>query len=512
MATSDISTAFNANSDKELINPSELSDELIVNKINGIRSNNQLSESDLISIKIYGNTTIPIKESFCHAFYRMLGLPVINKYLTNFYNPGFYGNEQGVNAVERDNINSNQDDDLKRFENWREMVCNQNTLSFDKVDPKFQYRLDMLQQRMSLDNFTPGTSAFKGDWQEHPLTKRVLYTPARKMLRPFKCCAQLCNNVYPITNSVCAPFVSENNSVVNSTTLIKPYLEFVIRTRLTKDIPSNSTSNEFYKTLQSQIQNFNLPENMQQTINPFAELENYISTQMFQSLFYVCKNIGVECKKSIKIVDQINEKIKLQKTAAVNANTNTENTSLTFDVVDDAIQKLQSQIASKELLLSALPNYTIKGADGSNISLQNYINCPLIAPFIKMVQPNISDLRKQVDYLNAEKQKRLKLFNSLNKSIFYTIGEVYGVGLIDIIAIMLAFWIIPKDYLLSMLDTASFIRLYREPNLQNENVIERHTKYNDQPKVNIEEVITNFDQTIVQLLKSCEEIIKKNSV
>ena len=514
--TSDISTAFNANSDKELINPSELSEELIVNKINGIRSNLQLSEPDLYTIKTYGNATIPIKESFCHAFYRMLGLPVINKTISNFYNPGFYGNEQNVNAFERDSINANQDNNLMAVEDLREMVCNENILSFDKTDPKFQYRLDMLQQRMSIDKFDTNIDAFfKGsanDMQEQKLDKRTLYKTVRKILRPFKCSAKLCSSVYPITNSVCAPFVSENNSVVNSTKLIKPYLEFVIRTRLTKDIPSNSKSNDFYKTLQSQIQNFNLPETMQQSINPFAELENYISTQMFQSLFYVCKNIGVESKKSIKIVDQINEKIKITKTSVANSSTNTENTALTFDVIDDAVQKLQSQIASKELLLSVLPNYTIKGADGSDISIQNYMNCPLIAPFIKMVQPNISDLRKQVDYLNAEKQKRLKLFNSLNKSIFYTIGEVYGIGLIDIIAIMLAFWIIPKDNLLSMLDTVSFIRLYREPNLQNENVVERHTKYNDQPKVNIEQVINNFDQTVLQLLKSCEEIIKKNSV
>jgi hypothetical protein len=504
-SSSDISSAFNSNSDKELINANSLSEEIILNKINNLRSNLQLTDGEQLA-KDKNNTPIPIKESFCHAFYRMLGLPVIDFSLMKFYNPGFYGSEQNINVDDIKSIDNNQDPNLSNTEDHREITCYENILAFEKPDPKFQYRLDMLKQRMNIDILDENIDAFflnGNDPQNIVLTKRALYRLVRKYLRPFKCCSKLTNNVYPITNSVCAPFISENNSVINSTSLPKPYLEFVIRTRFFKDLPINSKKEStLYNTLKQQIK-LALPQELQQSLKMHSELEDYISTQMFQSLFYICKNVGAESKRTIKIVEQINEKIKVSQT---------DDEPLTFDAIDNAIEKLKSQIAAKELVLSILPNYTIKDSTGADINIQNNMNCPLISPFIKLVQPNLDDLKKQVDYLNTEKQKRLTLLNSLNKSIFYVIGEVNGIGLIDIISIMLAFWLIPKDHLLSMLDTPSFLRLYREPNLQSEEVVDRHLVYNDQPKINIGEVINVFDKTIVQILKTCEQIIIKNSV
>jgi hypothetical protein len=111
--------------------------------------------------------------------------------------------------------------------------------------------------------------------------------------------------------------------------------------------------------------------------------------------------------------------------------------------------------------------------------------------------------------LNAEKKKRLDLFNSLNKNIFYILGEVNGLGLIDCIAMMMSFWLIPQNYLLSMLDNASFDRLYREPNLHNETVEKR--KSSGSPDISIFEVINTFDKSVVDILKVCENIVANNA-
>jgi hypothetical protein len=342
------------------------------------------------------------------------------------------------------------------------------------------------------------------DQQLQKLSKRKLYTPARKILRPFKCSSLISNNIFPITNSVCAPFVSENNSFINSTKLTKSYLEFVLRTRMSKDISANSSKNTLYTDLQKEIKDFNLPEDIQQTINAFSDLENYVTGQMFQSLYYICKKTGEETKNMVKLVEQINSRKNYE---------NGTNTNLTdLDTIDLSIKNKKAQIAAKQLILTVIPNYTIKDSTGNDISFQNYIDCPLISPFIKLVQPNIEDLQKEVDQLNEEKQKRLDLFNNLDESIFYTIGEVNGLGLIDVISIMLAFWIIPKTNLLSMLDKASFVRMYSNMELRNEDVVNRHTKNKDEPTINIKIAMFTFDDAILQILKSCEQIIKNNSV
>ena len=140
------------------------------------------------------------------------------------------------------------------------------------------------------------------------------------------------------------------------------------------------------------------------------------------------------------------------------------------------------------------------------------MDCPLISPLIKLVQPSIEDLQKEIDQLNEEKQKKLKFFNNLDISTFYTIGEVNGLGLIDIISIMIAFWIIPKNVILSMLDKSSFIRMYSYPELRNEVVEQRHSITKDETLINIKDTMVTLDQTIVQILKSCEQVIKNNSV
>jgi hypothetical protein len=63
-----------------------------------------------------------------------------------------------------------------------------------------------------------------------------------------------------------------------------------------------------------------------------------------------------------------------------------------------------------------------------------------------------------------------------------------------------------------MLDKPSFIRMYRNVELHNEDVVQRHETYQDEPIIEIKNVMINFDQTIVEILKSCEQIIKNNSV
>ena len=488
---------------KELVNIPELSKELLLTKINNIRSNLQFLDYQLAPTK----TPAPIKESFCHAFYRMLGLPVIDASAIKFYNPGYIGSDDNEdNSEERNNIDDNQDPVLTIYENLREVTCYHNKLAFDRQDPNYQYKLDLLQQRMTLDILDDNNNTFfdQGiDQQLQKLSKRKVYSPARKILRPFKCAPFISNNIFPITNCICAPFISESNSTVNSTKLQKSYLEFVLRTRMAKDT-TQSSKNNLYTALQKEIKDFTLPSDIQKAISSFSDIENYITSKLFESLYYICKKTGEETKNLVKLVDQINARKDYIK--------GTNTSSFSLDTIELSIANKQAQIVALNLTLTAIPNYTIKDANGQNISFQNHMDCPLISPLIKLVQPSIEDLQKEIDQLNEEKQKKLKFFNNLDISTFYTIGEVNGLGLIDIISIMIAFWIIPKNVILSMLDKSSFIRMYSYPELRNEVVEQRHSITKDETLINIKDTMVTLDQTIVQILKSCEQVIKNNSV
>ena len=59
----------------------------------------------------------------------------------------------------------------------------------------------------------------------------------------------------------------------------------------------------------------------------------------------------------------------------------------------------------------------------------------------------------------------------------------------------MAFWLLPQDQLLAMLDGESFKRMYIDSNLRNDTVASRynHTKY-DKASISINDVMNNFDK------------------
>ena len=43
-----------------------------------------------------------INESYCHAFYRILGLPVVSPNLNDFYNTGYFSNLHDYNKLQKE--------------------------------------------------------------------------------------------------------------------------------------------------------------------------------------------------------------------------------------------------------------------------------------------------------------------------------------------------------------------------------------------------------------------------
>ena len=489
--------------DKAKIDPLKISKTLILQDISGLRSNNQLNEKPDMSDP---NPLPPRKESYCHAFYRILGLPVVAADKERFYNPGYSGGDWSFDeSLRRLSIDGSQDQVLKVLEGIRESVNYENTLNFEGAETKLTYRFEMLQTPMKINMLDENLGAFDADVQTDFVDARSVFKPARKILRPFKCVPALTNNVFPITNSITAPFVNEANSKVRNTDLNKPYIEFVARVRFSKDIKSTTEDNALIKALQNNITtitsaytNDTITNSFDEAVKDMSVLELYIIEKMLSSLFNICNKTFEEKRKALDIVARLSAQLDGESVSS-------QKNEIKFDTLDKWIDANNAKIDSMDLILSQIPNYVIPGVGSINNPMKN----PLIASFIQFVQPEITQLRKEVDELNAEKQKRIKLFNSINSELFYIIGEINGLGLIDIICIMLSFWLITPEELLGLFDEPSFIRLYRDPSLHISAVENRY--YSGSSPTTVEEAITALDKTIMNLLKISDSLVESNS-
>jgi len=376
----DVSTIFSAEiTDNQKLDYLKISKNLILRDINALRSNFQFNENQNLSEP---NPTPPIKESYCHTFFRILGLPVISADKTRFYNPGFYGNEIGQIEIERRNaIDRVQDQNLfNNIEAKREFINYGNSINFENPSAKYQYRFDILKQPISVNLLNDDLGPFDYDDQTDPVNNRSKYKPVQKILRPFKCVPSLTNNIMPVTNMICAPFVNEVNSVMRNVKLTKPYLEFVARIRLSKDITANTEKNKLSKALTQKIESFNLESSLVSfitTVKDFSILELYVIEQLVIGLIDICNKLNKEKKSAQDLIAKMESRLEGEDITFT-----TE--GVIFDTLEKWIEERKQKIAAKELVLSQIPGFDIPGIGIS----ENKINCVLTNSFVELVQPD----------------------------------------------------------------------------------------------------------------------------
>ncbi len=488
----------------ENIDVQSMGDKLIMQDINYIRSSLDLKEGDNIQDStISAQQWARLPESFCHGFYRILGLPVISKNKLDFYNPGFFGSEDTQEEADRRNkIDQEQDETLLQMERKREQVSYDNIKNFDKPTVKIEYRVEMLKNPIDVsmmdtalsDPLTQDRKQIKDNFPGRNKFKQVC-----KILRPFKCVPFISNNIEPSSKKVCAPFVLDDN--ILNTSLSRSYIELVCRIRFASDI-LKSSKNLYTKALLSKMASIGVEDKFIDNINSFSNTESYIFLQMFTSLISICIMVK---KDIIKNAQLANELYKIISTTTIS--TGIED-NINFDSIEAQIAEKKKELAERELILSALPTGT-QTIDG--VAIRNPIDCKLNNTFISLVQKDINSIRQELSNLETQRSNQIKQFNSINKTSFYLLGEVSGIGLLDIISIMMSFWLIPQSDLIAFLDGSSFKRLYRNPNFQNETVKNRYneTKYS-YSGVNISNALSSMDKSVLNLLELCSDIINSS--
>ena len=491
----------------EHIDVAKLGDNLIKGQLEQIRSRLELSQGDTQTEQTdeYRKWGI-LTESYCHAFYRVLGLPVISKDQYNFYNPGFVGLPQTPSEEKdrRSSIDKSQDPALLQWEQNREFLCSVNLLIFQNPATRLNYMLDMMTSPIAInmldsnitDPFTPDTGQVKANYGN-----RVKFPTVSKILRPFKCVPIITNDIAPLTNKICAPFVLGKDANVYQTPLTRPYIELVARIRFASDVASYTSTNKFKTAIQDKMSALGILDKFLKNIQGFSDIEAYTFYQLFVSFVSICRSIKQIMTDNSKLANNINALVQQGGTAEFDKT----GEATTISNLDREIANTESEKAARELILSQMP------IDNSNVDttrLQNTISCLLNNTFISLVSGDIKSIQKQLTDLQQQKSTQLRLFNSINKNSFYTLGEVTGIGLIDIMALMMSFWLVPQDQLLAMFDGPTFQRLYMEPKLRNSVVQARYQNNKfDYSSVSIAQALTSMDNSVLNLLGVASSIV-----
>lgn len=497
------------------IDVTDMGKNLILTQLNNIRSNLQLLESDTSTApKKSSQPFIPVAESFCHAFYRVLGLPVIHLNKTDFYNPGYYGSEDSSgNKQRRQKIdNSANSPDILAVEIYRERSCNDNNLAFKNASSKLEYRLEMMRAPIPINMLDPNPNIDPFSFDKNQINtnfpNRNKFKTVSKILRPFKCVSYIVNNVEPRTNQICAPFIMDNDATILGTKLSHPYLEFVARIRFKSDIQKFGKS-DLYNSIAKQLETLtdasgkSLLSDFSLAISQFSDVEAYIFLQLFISFVSICLKVKETRIKNQQLATEIYNKIyNTGTTVSVD-----KSGKIQLSLIDLQLDEKKKQKLQREIILAQLP---VSTQFVDNIRLTNPIDCITNNTFISLVQGDLNDIETQIKELEQQKNNQLALFNSINDNSFFVLGEVNGIGLLDIMCLLMSFWLLPQNELLSMFDAPSFNRLYRENNLHC-SVVENRKSTKDKSNVPISDVIKSMDKIVFNLLKIASDIVASNN-
>lgn len=475
--------------------------------------NQYQSNQDILNIdfdKLYDNFIVPVdalrshfnalvpnsqelntpqyQESRCHAFYRMVGFPVVAD-SGNFYSPGYDPNlnldKTSTAAYQKiaNNVISNLSLTSQFAYKEQQVQLYFNTIfsgggtqaqqitlgslfirSFERQIGSTQPLVDDPNKNQSIDERVQELNKI------FAITPSILVT--RHPIKPFIVDPRIDSSVRPIVNRICAPFLKDKTqtkvfgSATGSTDSLKrPYIEKVITTRYNN---KNLTLNQGNDVINAIFQSItNDPSQTDQDLvaavaDPLGQL--YSSEVKIFSDYIKIMQVVVD-----KLIESINEVQKVRQEMNFQPIPNpiggiesggTVNTPIANDlnnqlVENEIITRTQKQILNDiqfDTGLNGVPDigdFVFSNLDDSVFSINKNID--------KSYQQNIDLLNEKRNNLGNNGIDNLK-------NIEIIMGEFSGFGLMDMIAMQAALWIMDPLALLGLIDKRALqrIRDYRK--------------------------------------------------
>lgn len=447
-----------------------------------------LSKDDKDTIRINLSVSTEAVESRAHAFYRLLGLPVVDN-SGNCYNPGF--NSDRESDSKKDSINTMQDSQIIALMQKRENHIKFLQKTFSNEDTAASiFSLAMGSQPKLFNVFDKSAQTFKVP--ERDLEVSLIardnqnlvseITDARNsfantpidttidggihILKPFQVNPMLEFTVMPSNNLMAAPFLADINATRSSSQpeIIhdRPGLEFIIRTRLQDVVPDPNFLSSLQKILnqeKSPSLTFSADINtdtLRSTLFALADqnnINNIDINSLFQSITSTESQIIKQLIKTIKVVvEQLHISV---------AEIEKIRDKINFLPIPDKhgpekLGKIRDTAAIKSLDNQIL-QLTIKKLNAERqVDIQKGLG-NFATPFLNLEKTDtyseqlihLTNLRNDLGNLGLEHLRTIEIIT----------GEVSGLGLIDILSIYMALWSIKLEDILGLLDQDSFNRL-----------------------------------------------------
>lgn len=439
-------------------------------------------------------------ESRIHAFYRLLGLPIVTG--DKFYNPGYDPNPKTnlakysiVSAMNQETVIAMnlREQQWKSFSQMFKTQGLESTLfALVQLRTKPFNMLDTIKTKSIdgrneiIDELKVNLSSLTTDINKAVVdfSNRMGFglDSVRHLIKPFVVNPAIEFTVMPDSHKICVPFLPDLKSTRISANpnifLLRPGIEFILRARLKDNNPDPLFLTDIQKIINQEkspnpsfsddIDSNLLRSTIEALVNDnkinnedvFNSFSTFTNTQVIVSrqLIKTLKIVLYELHKAIEEIEKIKKKITFlpipdpsgfDKSGKLKESQPT--TKLERDLVTLTIKKLN---AEREIEIEkGLGDF----ATSSFVSLEK----------VNTYSQQIEELTHLKNDLGNRGLKSLRTIEIIT-------GEGSGLGLIDILSIYTALWTINIEYLLGLLDQDSIDRLYKfNPGLQTTAVIER---------------------------------------
>jgi hypothetical protein len=502
------------------------------------------NNQDILSIdinKLYNNFIVPVdairshfnalvpnsqelntpqyQESRCHTFYRMIGFPVVADG-NNFYSPGFDpnlntdGNGLAANQKIANSIINNLD--LTKQFSYREQ---QVQIPFKKIFAAGGIAAQVITLgsmfiRSFAQQFGNTAPLVDDPNKEQIINERVFeminvfggnnintFTLISKHpLKPFIVDPRIDSTVRPIVNRVCAPFLKDKTQTKVFTgsqsapdSLKRPYIEKVVTTRFNNNNLTLTSGQDIINTIVDSIvnnKNQTDPDLIKTASDPLNQLYNS-ELVVFGDYIKIIKILVSELVKSMRDIQDTRQRINFKPISdpknGIESGTN-GNTLNAPDPGDESNnKKIENQLIAltqKKTLNDLLLDTGVNGvSDDGDFVFSNLDDS--IFSINKNVQKsydvnitNLTDIRNKYGTESITSLQTIEII----------VGEFSGIGLIDMVAIQAALWIMDPQALLGLIDSRAFQRIkdFRKDTIN----LGSHTP------LNIIDSLTNFEQIL----------------
>lgn len=437
-------------------------------------------------------------ESRLNAFYRMMGFPVVKSNL-EFFSPGYDVNlntdQTGLFEHEliTKSIASNQklvsqqlaarEDVYKKFNNiFANGGFNSRTLALGSLyirsfEGQFgstgPLEFDSKQVQLVNQRITELTKYYSVNATK--AAQLVALKPTGLLsschpLKPFVVDPRI--QILPDTNLIAAPFLKNSSQLAcfNGSSYSRPYIERVISLRLNNKNTVKSSVN-----INKIIDDIKADNSVTSAVllniasNPEKNLQNS-DVVVFNNLFKIIKALVKELIKNIKEVADVQQTINFQPIPHPAKGIEGEMKILGVEQ-DNNNQEIEKNIielynkTSLDVCAFSLDLGAQGKVDEGSFVFSNMDDIVFSAD--KVAQKST---KEQLDELVSLRTNACNSGLESLRNIEYIMGEFSGLGLIDIVAIQAAFWLMDRDKLVGLIDARAYARLKEPGNRPNLNV------------------------------------------